>query len=192
MQATIKPISGFSLLCIVCLFIASCKGADDKKEPAGPGPDSTTKPITEVLTTGSLDTLYVGRAAFDNIGNGSRLVFSFTFKDADTLTLHGWLLKPGNKFDSLPNIILKNLRPSAVNYGVSKYFGNVVLAPNETNKIKQALTPGMNFVLFAPFLQGNNIAYTIFVTDKITGSKEQILVVAPTGAVANPSPPKVD
>lgn len=191
MQRQFKLTAGPALLCIIVFLLASCAGNDDKKKTGDPAQEVKTPPITEVLTTGSLDTLYAERAVFDNIGNGSKLVFSFTFKDPDTLTLHGWQLKPGNKFDSLPNIILKNLRPSGVNYGVNKYFGNVVLTPNEFNKIKSALTAGMNYVLFAPFLQGNNIAYRVFVSKNIIGTKE-ILVVTPTGAVANPSPPKVD
>lgn len=188
MLRQIKFTTGFFIL----LFLASCGGGDDKKKTDNVTPETTSQPITEVLTTGSLDTLYIERQAFDTINNGSRLVFSFTFKAADTLTMHGWLLKPGNKYDSLPNIKLKNTKPSGINYSVGIYFGNVVLSPNEFNKIKTALVPGMNFILFAPVLIGNNVGYKIFVSDKIRDSKEAILVVTPTGAEANPSPPKVN
>ena len=60
----------------------------------------------------------------------------------------------------------------------------------DTKKIKDALTQGMNYVLFAPKLEGNNIKYDILVTDKLRISKDALLVVTPTGADGNPSPPK--
>lgn len=192
MLPTIQWRKTLLFFCTVCFILASCKDKDDKKEDAKQDLSEKTGPVSEILTTGSLDTLFIERQAFDTIGNGSKLVFSFTFKNTDTLTLHGWVQKQGNKFDSLPNIKLKNLRAGGLTYGVNKYFGNIILTPSEYNKIKVALIPQMNFVLFAPFLSGNNIAYRVFVSDKIKGEKEQILVINPTGAVANPSPPKVD
>jgi hypothetical protein len=48
----------------------------------------------------------------------------------------------------------------------------------------------MKYVLFAPEKRGNNIKYTIFVSDRFSNSKATILVVGTTGADANPSPPK--
>ena len=182
------PRVPYLVYAFVLLFITSCNGNEDTKKNTAP-PMATTPGQTASLSPGKLDTLYVERQAFDTLGNGAKLVFSFTFKAADTLTLHGWLVK-GPNFDSLPNLKLKNWHASTYSYGTGTYFGNVVLRNQEIVKIKSSLNSNSNYVLFAPFLLGNNIMYKIFVSDKLYGPKDQILVISPTGADANPSPPK--
>jgi hypothetical protein len=186
MYKHIKLTTNFLLLCFAFLLLFSCNNAKEEK------PDEKAPPAAALLTPGRLDTLYIERQTFDNLQMGTKLFFSYTFKAADSLTLHGWVLKQGNKFDSLPNIKLKNTNASPLTYGVGTYFGNIIVTSTEFNKIKTALIPAMNYVLFAPVLQGNNISYRIFVSDKLFTPKAQILVIAATGAVANPSPPKSD
>jgi hypothetical protein len=110
--------------------------------------------------------------------------------------LHGWLLKGGTgaPYDSLPNLKLSNGRPSGLTYGVETYFSSVVLTPTQYNKLKTALTPGTRYVLFAPKLYGNNIGYTIYITnvDISVATGAEIFAIDPTGAEANPSPPRVN
>ncbi len=178
----------YLLYAFILLFIASCNGNEDTKKNTAT-PVAATPQQTASLNPGTLDTLYIERQAFDTLGNGAKLVFSFTFKAVDTLTLHGWLVK-GPNFDSLPNLKLKNWHTSSYSYGVGIYFGNVVLRNQEIVKIKSSLNSNSNYVLFAPYLLGNNIMYRIYVSDKLHGPKDQILVISPTGADANPSPPK--
>ncbi len=176
------------LLFIALFFISSCNSntEEEKKQDNA----TITPPKTESLTTGALDTLYIEKSAFENIqGSQPKLVFSFIFTNPDTLTLHGWLYK--NPFNQQPDMKLKYFnRAVNINYGIGNYFGNVVLLPTDIARIKQALTPAMNYVLFAPKLDGNTIKYEILVTDKLRVSKDAILVVSAIGVDANPSPPK--
>lgn len=185
--------SGYSFFFLLTFFLlVSCKDDDKDTKTNDVSMTEAKGPITNALTTGSLDTLYIERSAFDNIQGNVKLAFSFTFKVPDTLTLHGWIYR-GNQiqYDSLPNMILKNTNASGYTYTIGTYFGNVVITVPDYARIKSALNnPAMKYVLFAPQPDGNNIMYKIFVSDKLSETKETILVVTPTGADANPSPPK--
>ena len=186
----------YLLLLPIGFLIVACNGNDDKKNDTGSATDTATaeQKGTAVagLTSGSLDTLYISRAAFDTIGNGSKLVFSFTFTTTDELTLHGWLFKgAGAKdFDSLPNIKLQNGGASSYTYGMGTYFGNVVLKPNDYNKLKIALNDAtIKYVVFAPIMYGNNIGYKVCVS-KDDLSILSVATVDPIDAELNPSPPR--
>ena len=176
-------------------MIVACSN-DEKKNDSGSATDTTTaepkKAAAAGLTSGSLDTLYIGRAAFDTINNGSKLVFSFTFTPTDELTLHGWLFKgAGTKeFDSLPNIKLQNGGASRYTYGMGTYFGNVVLKSNDYNKLKIALNDAtIKYVVFAPIKYGDNIGYKVCVSRDDPGLIS-VATVDPIDAELNPSPPK--
>ena len=184
----------YLLLLPINFLIVACSN-DDKKNDSGSATDTTTadpKKAAAGLTSGSLDTLYIGRAAFDTINNGSKLVFSFTFTPTDELTLHGWLFKgAGTKeFDSLPNIKLQNGGASRYTYGMGTYFGNVVLKSNDYNKLKIALNDAtIKYVVFAPIKYGDNIGYKVCVSRDDPGLIS-VATVDPIDAELNPSPPK--
>jgi hypothetical protein len=174
---------------LLFMLLISCTD-DDKKETNDDNGNQAVKTVTNALTSGTLDTLYVERAAFDSINGNSRIVFSFVFKTADSLTLHGWLQK-GSNFDSLPGIIMKNKSASPYTYGVGTYFGNVVISPPNFAHIKNALNnTTWTHVLFAPYKLGNNIKYKVLVSNDAMNTQIGILVTSETGGDANPSPPK--
>jgi hypothetical protein len=171
------------LLCFVLLLaIVSCTNDDKDKKSAEPA--STSKETASPLVAGYLDTLIIDRQAFDSVQNGSKIVFSFVFTSTDKPTLGGWILK-GNDFDTDPNWVLTNSNPSTVNYSNGIYFGNVVLQPQEFNKIKSALS-NHKFIVFAPYLDGKHIGYKIFLSPTTFIADKTVAAVAD----ANPSPPK--
>ena len=186
----------YLLLLPISFLIVACSN-DDEKNDSGSATDTTTaepkKAAAAGLTSGSLDTLYIGRAAFDTINNGSKLVFSFTFTPTDELTLHGWLFKGagGKDFDSLPNIKLQNGGASSYTYGMGTYFGNVVLKPTDYNKLKIALNDAaIKYVVFAPIMYGNNIGYKVCVSKSDPGILSVTTVDPVEDVELNPSPPK--
>jgi len=182
---------GFSLILFTAFaLVVSCTGADDKK-PAEVSTNEVALPASTAFTPGVLDTLYIGRTAFDTIQGNRKIAYSFIFKAADKLTLAGWVFQ-GSKYDSLPNMELMNGNPSGQPYDYNTYFGSVIISQTDFAKIRQALTnAAMQYVLFAPRKQGNNIEYDILVSDVPSFKAEMtILVITPTGALANPSPPK--
>ncbi len=187
MQKFFRPTRYPVLIIFAILLLSACNSNKEEKKDG----DEVTiaPPKTNALTAGSLDTLYVERKAFDDLQGNPKLIYSFVFTSPDTLTLHGWIDK--SPFDSLPNMKLKYFnRSTTESYGLGTYFGNVILRSVDVVKIKAALTPTMNYVIFSPKLLGNNIKYEILVTDKLRNQKAAILVVSATGADANPSPPK--
>ena len=191
-KSLIAIIAIFALLA----FLTACT-SNEKKETTPESTPSPAAPSTAFLTSGYLDTLYIEKAAFDTIGAGSRLQFSFVFIDPDTLTLHGWLLRQGGgpshkQFDSLPNIKLVKGKPSGISYGPGTYFSGVSLSPSEYNKLKNALTATTRYVVFAPYIYGKAVGYKIFITndDISVAADPGVNVMDPTGADANPSPPK--
>lgn len=176
--------------------MASCNQNDDKKAGNTPAADSSKPvlagPVMAALTSGALDTLFIDSTAFVKLDN-EKVVFSFTFRGNDTLTLHGWSLKNNPKqFDSLPNIKLVKARADkTLTYGLGTYFGNVVLSKKGVEDVKDALDKKhAQFVLFAPRKYGENIGYDIFVGKDNPAVLVKIFVVDPTGASTNPSPPK--
>ena len=188
-------IAIFAVIASVAFF-AACTG-NDKKETGQETAILPTPPAAAFLTSGYLDTLYIGKGAFDTINAGSRLQFSFVFIEPDTLTLHGWLFRPGGgpshkQFDSLPNIKLVKGKPSGITYGPGTYFSGISLSPGEYTKLKNALTSTTRYVVFVPYVYGKAVGYKIFITnDDISAVSGQILyTLDPTGADANPSPPK--
>ena len=82
---------------ILCLA-ASCGTEEKKEEPndtaVTQNADAGKGKVEPAFTEGKLDTLYIEREAFDTIPN-AKILFSFTFAGPDSLTLHGWLYKPG-------------------------------------------------------------------------------------------------
>src|SRR4249920_2635949 len=81
----------------ILMLAASCEDKGKKEEPGSPAVienEDAGKGKEALFTGGKLDTLYIDRAAFDSIQN-AKIVFSFTFAGPDSLTMHGWLYKPG-------------------------------------------------------------------------------------------------
>jgi hypothetical protein len=181
--------AGLLLTGFMFLLLASCTDDDKNNQDIDNG-NQTVKAVTNALTSGYLDTLAIDRAPFDLINGNRTVFFSFVFKTADTLTLHGWIQK-GNNFDSLPNLKLTNRGATTASYGPGTYFGNIVIRPDDFGDIKNALIDNrMKYVLFVPRKDGNNILYDILVTSDDPTNPVSILVTTDTGADGNPSPPK--
>lgn len=175
------------LLCFVLLLaIISC--TDDEKDKKSTETESASNEAAAKSVAGYLDTLIIDRQAFDSVQLGSKIVFSFVFTSTDKPTLGGWILK-GNNFDTDPNWMLSNGNPSTMKYSNGIYFGDIVLQPQDFNKIKIALTANHKTVVFVPFPDGKHIMYKIFLSTTAVANK-RMLTVDPTDAIANPSPPK--
>jgi hypothetical protein len=194
-----KAVSG--IIAVVCLIATSCND-NSPKNPEDEPTDavkrdssailSPTASPTQQLVAGKLDTLFIDAAGFDTLRK-KKIVFSFTFGQGDTLTMHGWTFKGGlgRDFDDPPNIRLLKGLPSGYSYGPGTYFGDLVLSQADVISIKKVLSDSSGtHVLFAPFLTGNHIHYRIFVSreNPLIPDKQQAAI--PTNTVANPSPPK--
>jgi hypothetical protein len=150
---------------------------------------SPTQPVP-ALITGALDTLWTDSLSFASLPK-KKIVFSFTFRQLDTLTLHGWAAEKDSIFTTYPDIKLIKGHASALNYGNDMYFANVILKKGSVAQIKSALIQQKaKFVLFAPqIINSNHIGYKVFLSKEHPGIVK-VFVAIPTGIDANPSPPK--
>lgn len=190
----------FSLLLLFIPFlIAACNnnGGDEKKTDEKSAADTGNNgpqinPPVAALISGTLDTLYTDSLSFTQLPDAQKVVFAFTFRQHDTLTLHGWSATKDTIFNPDPNIRLIKGHASPLPYGNDMYFGNVVLKKGHVKHIKNKLDQlKAKFVLFAPqIINGNHIAYTIFVSKENPASLVKTFVALPTGVNVNPSPPK--
>ncbi len=180
----------YQLFIVIAVFsIVSCNDDANKKST-----DDATAPVAPAapMITGTLDHLLVDTAEFRNLDQKQNVVFSFTFGELDTVTLHGWSFKgSGAAFDTFPNIKLLKGAPSSFSYGPGVYFRNVVLDKKDVEKIINLFrtTKKVHYVLFAPEVSPiGGISYNIFLSD----SSHSVFVkaTAAADAIANPSPPK--
>ena len=185
----------------VTILMAACNnGGSDKNNADKIVTDSnnTPSPTQAVVTQaalippgGKLDTLWVDSLSFTKLPDG-KMVFSFTFGQLDTLTLHGWDAKGllQHNYDSIPDIRLKKGKPSELTYGPGTYFGNIIL-DGAIASIKKSLKKNHSqYVLFAPKKIGEHISYEILISKEDPNAFVKIFAAMPTGITANPSPPK--
>ena len=189
-----KIINNYLLfLFSILLIITSCKDKDDNKKTGDQPTIDSTKitPPKAAFTGGSLDTLWMLSSDFSQ--KPEKIIFSFTIDANTKLTLHGWKDKGGsNQFDTDPNYKFNNGRSGLLQYGPDMYFGNVVLQQSDVAKIINKIKQGnYTYVLLIPsIINTKHIGYSVYVSNddpRITG---KVLVVDPTGADLNPSPPK--
>ena len=179
----------------ICLLSSCADDAKDNTTSTDSASATSSSPNTSTSVAqgephpfaGKLDMLVAERAAFTDLPNGTKLVFTHNFGDDERVHLKGWVLI-GSNFPGT-TMTITNGAPSNESFDASTYFSNVVLMPNAFNKIKSELTADNNlkFVLFLPRKVDNYfIAYDIY-TSVTSALNNQGL--APT-AEANPSPPK--
>jgi len=179
--------------------MASCNnGGDEKKGTENSVADSrkNTSGTEQVqpkamALTGTLDNLWVGASEFNALPN-KKLVFSFTFRTNDTLTLHGWFCKGlvcTGSYDTGPAIKLIKGKASAESYGPEVYFGNVILQGGDVHDIQKILGTKYKYVVFVPKNTGGFINYRIYVTNDNPALVKAFTSVD-TEVDANPSPPK--
>jgi hypothetical protein len=194
-----------SYLIIMILFFTSCnenKSSEANTDTA----DSITKTTmpgdnkTGILT-GSLDTLIIDSASFAALGKppnpGNWTIFRYYITSSNYITLAGWSANNSNGQyhgnnapPPSPNIVLAIDNPSSIQYGPGNYFGNLILRPNQLTQIQRLLdSTHSKSVLFAPFVDNNQITYRIYLSDKTTAKKFSVNVL-PTGQDLNPSPPR--
>jgi hypothetical protein len=183
----------------IIFFISSCRDDDTSTSDTSASTTTTTSTDASPVTTtpvanaaafaGTLDILMVGRRAFTDLPNGTKLVFSHNFGADDKVHVKGWVLQ-GNTFPGT-SMQLENGAPSNESYDGTTYFSNVVLMPNSFNDIKRALLddPNWQYVLFIPYkVDTYFIGYHIY--PSITKAFASPGAFAPT-AEANPSPPRI-
>jgi hypothetical protein len=194
------PLKKFYLLVLIAsAALISCNDSSKSTAAASELSDTTTKvtnaaapPVTNAITPGVLDILYIEKAAILAIPNGRKLVFQYIFERENFLTLHGWISKQsGVDFDTPPNIKLKKGSPGDVRYGVNTYFGNTVIRKQDIHDIQTFINahPGLDFVLFKPVMEQQHIKYEIYLSDDFNDSLKALTLVN-TGKTANPSPPR--
>jgi hypothetical protein len=191
-------LNRFSLSILFALFlITACNNkGDEKKTGEGPATD-TSKTVSQInpasasLTSGPLDTLWTDSLSFAQLPE-KKIVFVFTFRQNDTLTLHGWSAEKDSIFTTDPDIRLIKGHSGSLKYENGMYFGNVVLKKGHVKAIQKALNKEKaQFVLFAPELvNGNHIGYDIYLSKEDPAGLVHVLGVIATGLQANPSPPK--
>lgn len=189
----------FFLLATITLFLVlACNNKRDEK--TGETKDTTgtatvtseaKSPITAGLTAGMLDTLFVNADSVRKLPE-KKLVFAFTFRTNDTLTIHGWSAEKDSIFTLKPDIELMKYAPSTVGYGTGLYFGNMVFKKKELKELQRQLqNTNIHSVLFAPkIVDANHIAYDVFLSNENPAIGEKIISVVVTGLNINPSPPK--
>jgi len=199
-------LCGTALFFIVIFSISSCKDDNDENTSgtnasAITSTDATASTNTATTTTtdgqkpaaltGTLDTLWVDASEFKKLKH-RKLVFSFTFRDPDTLTLYGWTCKGAicvGSYDTDPNIKLKKGQRSNTQYGPNVIFGNIVLQGNDVDEIQKKLVAPYIYVIFIPKNMGEAIAYDIYISSAKSFVKD--FALEDTGFDANPSPPKI-
>lgn len=198
-MTSLFKLSRVSLVILLVLFLTTAcnNNSGDEKKTDEPSADSSEKesadPINQpqqALTGGTLDTLWTDSLSFANLPK-KKVVFVFTFRALDTLTLHGWAAEKDTIFNPDPDIKLLKGRASTLSYGDGMYFGNVILKKAHVAHIKKALIrEKAQFVLFAPrIVNSTHVGYTIFVSKEQPNIAKEF-VPLPTGVIANPSPPK--
>jgi len=187
----------FSLFVSIIVFVViACNNKTDEKatgttDTTGTTASETKSPVTAGLTGGILDTLF---AVADSVRKlpEKKLVFAFTFRTNDTLTIHGWSAEKDSIFTLNPDIELQKYAPSNVSYSTGLYFGNMVLKKKGVKELQRQLqNTNIRSVLFAPrIVDVNHISYDIFLSTENPAVGEKIVNVTTTGLNANPSPPK--
>ena len=182
----------------ISFLVAACNSndGDEKKTDEKPAADSG-KIMSQIaqpaaaLISGTLDTLWTDSLSFASLPK-KKIVFCFTFRRLDTLTLHGWAAEKDSIFTTNPDIELIKGHASALNYGNDMYFGNVIIKRGHLALIKNKLIQEKaKYVLFAPqIVNGNHIGYRVFVTKDDPVSLVKAFTLRDTGVDANPSPPK--
>jgi len=186
----------------IIFFISSCT-SDDKKneETANSSASMTTATSTNTTTaaepkkealTGTLDSLSIGAEDFSKLDDNKKVVFSFTFRNPDTLTLWGWQCRNSNctnNFSPFPDIKLTKGKPSRTQYGPNVIFGNVVIFKKGIDVIMDSIAKGYQEVVFVPANDGEYIKYKIYVRNNTKGAVPTF-TLEDTGIETNPSPPK--
>ena len=186
----------------ISFFISSCSSDEKKTEETTNLPASTTTATTinnavasepkRAALIGTLDTLTVEASKFSNLRPNKKVVFSFTFRNPDTLTLWGWQCQDNNctnNFLKDPDLPLVKGKASSVQYGPNVIFGNVVIFKKGIDVIMDSIDKGYQEVVFVPANDGEYIKYKIYVRNN---SKTAIptFTLEDTGIETNPSPPK--
>ena len=186
----------------VIFFLSSCQ--DEKKTDDNSNSAASTSTATSTNTatvpepkkaalTGTLDNLWIEAATFRALRDNKKIVFSFTFRDPDILTLWGWQCKNDNCTDNFPDppaLELKKWNPSTISYGPNVIFGNVVIFRKDVKTIMDWIDKGYNYVVFVPNNAGDYIRYDIKVTNDDPKAVTTTLTLEDTGIDTNPSPPK--
>jgi hypothetical protein len=177
----------------ITFLIIACNNASEKKAETNDTTVTNSGQLNQptALASGKLDTLVIDSASFVKLPDTTKVVFVFTFKPNDTLTLDGWTAKQDTIFTTDPDIELIKYAPSTLSYGNGIYFGNVILKKREVKKIKNMLNNQQaHSVLFAPQLvNGKHIGYEIFLSLEHLPAERLKNAIA-TQTFANPSPPK--
>ena len=185
-----QPIRFPLLFLSILALITACNNAT--QENRSTEKDSATQmKNAKALAGGKLYVLAVDSASFAKLPN-KKVVFVMTFRQNDTLTLHGWVQVKDSMFGDYPDIELKEYKPDSLDYGSGMYYGNVVLQNGGVRDIKKALKDSAaQTVLFTPKLVlGNHIGYDITVCKGNVIAGEKASSISQTIAGANPSPPK--
>lgn len=196
-------LKSVALILFVISFMSSCNSDDKKSDDTTNAAVSTTTATSTNTTavaepkkatfTGTLDTLWVLGTNFKRLSNGKKVVFSFTFRDPDILTLWGWQCTNNNctnNFPTNPDLQLNKGKPSGVNYGPNVILGNVVILKGDVKTIKDKIGNTYQYVVFAPYNDGEFIKYKIYVTNDDPSKTLVAFDLEDTGIETNPSPPK--
>jgi len=186
----------------IIFFISSCKDDEKKSDDTTNAAASTTAATntnTDVVAApkkaalkGTLDTLKVAASKFANLKPNKKVVFSFTFRNPDTLTLWGWQCQDNNctnNFLKSPALPLIKGNPSTIQYGPNVIFGNVVIFKKGIQVIMESIAEGYQEVVFVPANDGEYIKYKIYVRNN-TKNAVPTFTLEDTGIETNPSPPK--
>lgn len=186
---------------IVLATLYACNSGDKKNAEStestattASSPTTETTPSTSAKAaalTGYLDTLWITADSFKTLPN-KKVVFSFAFRDPDTLTLYGWYCRGVicvGSYDNQdrPDVGLTKGHQSPVAYGPNVTFGNIILS--DVKKIKNMIGTKYRYVVFAPERYGDFIKYVIYLSND-DPALIKVLALDPTGVEANPSPPK--
>ncbi len=186
MRRYFKLTSYSFILFAAIILIASCNNGGDEKKGTENSVEDTSKKTPEVkqeqpkaiAIAGTLDNLWADASEFKKLPN-KKLVFSFTFRTNDTLTLYGWTCKGvicTGAYDTDPAIKLTKGQAANESYGPEVYFGNVILQGSEVHDIQKKL--GATYTYVVIFVSNDNPALVKTFTS------------VDTGIDANPSPPK--
>ncbi len=196
MTSYLKKGKCFLLTSTIVLIVIACNNKTDEKATGTTDTTATTtsetkSPVTAGLTAGYLDTLVAVADSVRKLAE-KKLVFVFTFKTNDTLTIDGWSADKDSIFTLNPDLECKKYAPSTVNYGTGMYFGNMVLKKKAVKELQRQLqNANIKSVLFAPkVVDVNHVAYDILLSAENPMIGEKIKTATSTGLNINPSPPK--
>lgn len=185
-------------------FVSSCASDDKKSDDTT---NATASTATEASTnsaavaekkaaafTGMLYNLWAIATEFKDLKDKKKVVFSFTVRDTDNLTLWGWQCQNNNctdNFSKVPDIEMSVGAESNVQFGPNVVLGNIVILKDDVELIKKAIDKGYQNVVFVPQMDGEYIKYKIYVTNDNPAKVEfAALALQDTGVETNPSPPK--